>query len=304
MAQGSATSTRPVVVIVAIAAGGPNDAEARLYLPKISELTGQPFIVDFKPGAGTSIGTAYVAKSAPDGHTLLVGTGTFTSMPALYKDLPFDTIKDFAPISLMSRRPTVIVVGASFPARNFAEYLAFARTNPGKINFGTTGSGGTSHLVGAWMHSVTNTQVTFIPYKGTGPMLLEMVAGRVDVTPAVIPAVVTLLKSGKLRAIAVTGDRRSKLLPEIPTVAEQGVPGFNFTNWLGFLAPVATPTPILNRLSEGFMKVARSPEIAAKIEADGGEVVGSTPAELQKVILTETAQWKKVVQDTGIKVDE
>lgn len=302
--KADAYPSKPFVFVVPVAVGGPNDLEARLYAAKMSGLTGQQFIVDNKPGAGTRIGTAYVAKAKPDGYTLLVVTGNFTTIPALHKDLPFDTIRDFAPVSLMSKRPLVLFSYPSFPAKTFGEYIAYAKANPGKINFGTTGVGGISHLLGSWMHSATNTKVTFIPYKGTGPMLPDLFAGRVDVHVTILPYTLPLIKSGKVRPLAITDDKRSKLLPDLPTVAEQGIPGYNYASWHGYAAPGATPAATVTKLSEGFARVAKAPDVAGPSEAEGHVMVGSTAAQFRQLIVTETDRWRKVVQDAGIRLEE
>ena len=305
-AQGAADNypNKPVTVVAAIAAGGPIDLEARPYLAKISAMMGQSFVFDFRPGAAGTIGAGYVAKARPDGYTLLVISAGFTVFPAFYKDLPFDVVRDFAHVSLMSERTSVLQVPVSFPAKTFPEYIAYARANPGKINYGTTGVGSITHLAGAWMHGATNTKVTFIPYKGTGPLLQELMAARVDVASGTLVSALPLMKTGKVRPIAILNDKRSTLLPGVPTVAEQGVPGYNYSNWLGFVAPGGTPVAIVNKLSEGFARVARMPEIVSALEAEGSIAVGSTPAQFRQLIVTETARWQKVVQETGIKLEE
>lgn len=299
----SAYPTKPVVVVAGIAAGGPIDREARLYTAKIATYLGQQFILDFKPGGAGTIGAGHVAKAKPDGYTLLVVSAGFTVFPAFYKNLPFDIITDFAPISVMSERTSVLQVHPAFLAKTFAEYVAYAKAHPGKVNYGTTGAGGIAHLAGAWLHSATNTSVTFVPYKGTGILLLELVAGRIDVASGTLISALPLIKAGKTRALAILNDQRSKLLPDVPTVAEQGVPGYNYSNWIGFLAPSATPPAIISKLREAFVKVAHAPDIAAQLEAAGSIPVGSTPAEFRQLIISETARWQKVVKETGTKLE-
>lgn len=296
--------SKPVVIIVSQAAGGPNDVEARLYATHMSEIIGQKFLVDHKPGAGTLLGTTFVAKARPDGYTLLAVTAGFTIFPALYKDLSFDVIKDFAPILLMSKKAQVIAVRPSFPANNFDEYIAYAKDNPGKINFGHTGAGGAAHLIGAWAHSATKTKVTFIAYKGTPPIVLDMLAGRTDATAMLLFVAMPQVRSGKLRVLAITDDKRSRLLPDVPTVAERGVPGYNFVTWMGFSAPAGTPPAAVSKLGAGFIKVAKLPEVIAALEADGSEVVGSGPAQFGQLIANEVDRWRKVVQEAGIKLEE
>jgi len=309
---GNATAQNPAdsypsksaTIIVSQAAGGPNDVEARLYAAKLSEILGQKFVVDYKPGAGTLLGTSYVAKAQPDGYTLLAVTAGFTIFPSAYKDLPFDVNKAFAPIALMSKKALVILVRPSFPARTFEEYIAYARANPGKVNYGTSGAGGGAHLIGAWAHSATNTRVTFVPYKGTPAIVLDMMADRMDLTAALVFVAMPLIKSGKLRALAITDDKRAKLLPDVPTIAEQGVPGYNYTTWMGFSAPAGTPVAIVNKLNAAFVRTAKMPDIISALEADGSEVVGSTPLQFSQLIANEVDRWRKVVRDAGIKFEE
>lgn len=298
----SAFPVRPVTIVVPYAAGGIAGNETLVYTGKMSALTGQQFLIDYKAGATGTIGTAYVAKARPDGYTLLVVTGGFTIFPAFYKDLPFDTVKDFAPVSWLSQRTSVLLVNASFPAKNFAEYIAQVRANPGKLNFGTAGAGGVNHLAGAWIDSATNTKVTYVHFKGTP--LTEVAAGRIDVVGTGLLSAMPLIRAGKVRAVALMGDERSSLLPGLGTIAEQGIPGYNFISWLGIVAPGATPPAIVNKLSEGFAKVARLPEVANTMEAEGGKSIGSTPAQLRQLIVTEIDRWKKVAQDSGIKLEE
>ena len=299
----SAYPSRPVTIVSPFAAGGPSDKEVRLETDKMQELLRQPFLVDFRAGAGGTIAASYVAKARPDGYTLLLNLSSFTTTPALFKDLPFDIAKDFAPVSVVSEKPTALVVGASFPAKNIVEYLAYAKANPGKLNYATTGPGSNQHLVGAWLHSFTNTSVTFVHYKGSAPLGLDLAAGRVDVSSTTLLAILPQVKSGKLRALAVTDRSRSKLLPDVPTMMEQGV-NLVYANWTGVLAPGATPVAIVNKLSDAFAKIVRTPDVIAKLEAAGNVPVGNAPAQFKQLIATETVTWQKVVREAGIKMEE
>lgn len=303
-AQGSAAGfpSRPVVIISGFAPGGSVDIESRLYAPVMSKIMGQSFVIDFRPGAGTTIGIGYVVKASPDGYTLLGHTTALTVVPAFYKDLPFNVVKDLAPVSQMANRTSVLMASTIFPPRTFTEYIAYAKANPGKVNYGTAGNGEISHLAGAWLHSLTNTTVTFIPFKGTGPALQELMAGRVDISSGIIGTALPLLQSGKVRILAVLGRQRVKQYPDIPTVAEMGVSEYNYGAWMGFLAPAATPPAIIDKLSEGFAKVVRTPEIAAELERQGASPVGGTPAQFRQLITTEVARWQKVVDESGIKL--
>ena len=304
MAQNSADNfpSKPVTIVLAVASGGPTDVEARLYQKKMTELMGQPFLLDYKVGAGGTIGTAYVARAPADGHTLVVIAGNFTVMPAVYKNLPFDTLKDFAPVSLMSEKPQTLIVSLSFPARTFPEYIAYAKANPGKINLGMTGQGGVNHLMDVWLHSLTNTQVTYVAYKGEGPLLPDMLSGRLDAAAISMGTAFRLAKAGKVRALGTSVAVRSRVWPELPSIAEQGVPQFNYTSWVGIGAPGGTPLAIVNKLSENFAKTARAPEVAGVLEPEGWVMVGSTPVQFRQMIVTETERWKKLVQDNGITV--
>jgi tripartite-type tricarboxylate transporter receptor subunit TctC len=246
----------------------------------------------------------YVARAVPDGHTILITNASFTVFPALYRDLPFDTLKDFTPVSQMSIKTNVIAVRASFPAKNFAEYVAYARANPGKVNFAMLGSGSTTHMVVAWLSSVTNTKVTLVPYKGGGPAMLDVVAGRVDAyTPALI-AGMPYIKSGKVRPIGVLTGTRSKLLPDLPTIAEQGAPGLEWLNWTGFLVPRAVPAATVARLNDIFDKVAHAPDVVALADTQGNVMVGGPSEPFAKLIATETVRWRKLAQDNNIQPEE
>lgn len=303
-AQATSYPAKPVSMVIPLAPGGPVDTEMQIYLPKLREQFGQTFIVDFRVGAAGTIAAAYVAKATPDGYTLLVANSAFTIFPAVYKDLAFDFIRDFAPVTLMSKRPLLLMVPVSFPAKTYAEYIAYARANPGKINFGTTGAGTGTHLSGTWLHHATNTSATFIHYKGTGAVLPDLIAGRLDATGVALPPAMPLMKSGKLRALAMMSDRRSPFLPDLQTIEELGIPGYDYSSYTGFLAPVATPGPIVNRLNEGFIKVVKLPEVTARLEADGNVVIGNTPAQFRQMLVTETNHWRKLVQDVGIKLEQ
>lgn len=302
-AQSDTYPSKPVTVVVAQTAGGPNDKEARLYLNKMQASLGQPFVLDFKPGAAGMVGTSYVARSVPDGYTILQTAGAFTIIPSLSAQSSYDPVRDFAPISLMSKKPAVLMVNISFPANSFREYIDYARTNPGKLNVGTAGQGSTAHLVSAWMHSATNTSVTFVPYKGVAPILPDLFTGRVHATVVTTLVANPLLKSGKVKVLAITDEKRSSLMPAVPTVAEQGIPGFNYTNWLGFMAPAATPGAIVAKLSSEFGRIAKAPDIIAAQQAVGVVMVGSTPMQFRQLLTTESAHWKKLVKETGIKKD-
>ncbi len=293
--------SRPVTMVVPYAPGGFAGIETQVYAAKAGTLTGQQFLVDYKAGATGAIGAAYVAKTKPDGYTMLVVTGGFTIFPAFKNDLPFDIIKDFAPVSWISSRTSVLLASNTLPVKNFGEYIAYLKANPGKVNFGTAGSGGINHLSGAWIDSATKTKVTYVHFKGTP--VTEVVAGRIDVVPAGLVASLAFIKAGKARALAVMGTERSPQLPDVPTIAEF-IPGYDVNSWLGFIVPGATPPALVNRLSETFAQVAKSPDIIAQLDKEGIKPIGSTPAQLRQLMVTEVERWKKVVTDGNIRLEE
>ena len=303
LAQAPNYPAKQVTIVVPLAPGGPVEFEMRLYMPKMQELLGQPFVTEFKLGAAGTIAGAYVAKAAPDGHTLPAVNNAFATFPGLYRNLPFDVVKDFAPVTLMTKRPVVMMTGPAFPPRNFSDYLAYAKANPGKINWGTTGAGAGGHLSGSWLHGATQTLVTFIHYKGTGDALPDLMSGRLDVTGVGLGQALPYIKSGKLRPIVMLADKRSPLLPDLQTVAEAAIPGYDYGSYTGFFAPAATPAAIVNKLNENFVKVLKMADIKSRLEADGNELIGNTPAQFRQMIVRETAAWSKVVQEAGIKLE-
>ena len=297
--------SKSIVLIVPFAAGGPVELETRLYTQRLAANLGQQVLIDFKPGGGSMLGIAYVAKSRPDGYTLVAASTGLTVIPAFRKtDMPYDTMKDLTPISLMSKQSSILLVHPSFPARTLGDYVAYARANPGRINYGTGGAGAISHLAGAWLHSLSNTQVTYIHHKSTGPMLLELQTGRIMAGSGLMVATLPMVKAGKLRALAALGGQRSPQMPDLPTVAEQGFAPYDYTGWIGFLGAGGTPPSIANRLSEAFNKAVHSPEIVAELAKQGSEPVGSTPAQFAQLITTELARWQKVVDEAGLKLEE
>lgn len=304
--QGAAGNfpSRAVTLISPTAAGGPIDTETRLYAKKMTEYLGQPFILDYKVGGGITIGTSHVAKSAPDGYTLLVTNASFTLVTALYKDLPFDPIRDFAPVSMMSQRVTVLTTYPSFAAKHFSDYIAMVKARPGAINFGTTGPGTATHMAGAWMNTATGTHVTFVHYKGVAQVILDLIAQRIEAAPVSLVIALPQIRAGKLRPLAIMNNQRSNLLPGVMTIAEQGIPDYNYVNWMGFFAPGATPATVVSKLSENFARAAKSPEVVAASDAEGNIQVGSTAAQFRQVIIEESARWKKLVADVGIKLEQ
>ena len=307
-AQGSAGTfpNKPLTIVLPFTTGASADIETRLYAPRLTESLGQPIIVDYKPGAGSSIGTIHVARSAPDGYTILYVSPGFSVYPAFFPadKLPYDPVKEFAPLSLINKRSAMLLVHPSLGVKTFPEYLAYAKASPEKINFGTSGGGGIFHIVGAWLHSLTNTKATFIHYKGAGPMYIDFLAGRVTAGPGLPFVVAPYVKAGKLLPIANMAAARSKFVPDLGTIAEYGVSGFDYFSWSGYLAPARTPEAIVHRWSAAFAFVAKAPEVVKKMESDSAEMVGSPPDYFRQVIANESARWRKVVQENGIKLEE
>lgn len=295
---------KPVTILIPNAAGASMDVFARMYAEKLGAAFGQPFVLDFKPGASGTIASAYVAKAPADGHLLLITTPSFTIVPLQYKDLPFDTSKSFAPVSLMTKAPYVMVVNADFPARTLKEYLAYARDNPGAINIATTGSGAFNHLAAEWIHSATNTQASFIHYKGGTAYVPDLISGRVNSVIASFGFMRTLLQGGKVRPIAVTSVNRNPAMPDVPSVAEQAVPGYDAVNWMGLVTTAGTPAQVVNRLSAEIAKMLKLPDVVAALQKDGTDAVGTTPEQFRALINEELVRWRNLVQSRNIKMAE
>lgn len=302
-AQGApAWPAKTVTIMVGVTPGAATDIEARLYAQRLTENIGRTVIVDYKPGAGSTIATHYVVKSAPDGHTIIVLAPTFTFSNLSYPNLPYDPLKDIAPISLLSQRPSIVIVHPSLPVRSIAEYIAYAKAHPGKINVGTAGAGSFAELGWQWFNAITGIKVTIINYKGGAPASAALMSGEVQIAFSGISQITPFIKSGKVRLIGVTTAERSKSIPDVPTMAEQGAPGFAYEQWIGVGVAAATPQGLIHRLNSEFVRAAKSPDILAKLEDDGTLIVASTPEAFRQRIATEAARWRKVAQDTGAKL--
>jgi tripartite-type tricarboxylate transporter receptor subunit TctC len=293
---------KPVTIVLPLQPGAATDIETRLYATRMSENIGRPVVVDYRPGAGSTIGTHYVVKSAPDGHNIIVLTPTFTFSNLSYPNLPYDPLKDIAPVALMSKRPSIVIVHPSLPVRSIAEYIAFAKARPGKINVGTSGAGSFAELGWQWFNAITGLQVTIINYKGGAPASSALMSGEVQIAFSGISQMMPFIKSGKVRLIGITTAERSKVIPDVPTMAEQGAPGFAYEQWIGMGVASQTPPALINRLNSEFARAAKSPDILTKLEDDGTIIIASTPEVLRQRILTEAARWKKLAQDTGAKL--
>ena len=296
--------TKPIKFIVPAAAGGPTDLTARLIAQEMAKTLGQPVVVEPKPGAGGNVGADFVAKSAPDGYTILMATiGTHAINQTLYKSLPFDPIKDFAPVSQVVQYPLIFVVNPSVPANNVQEFITYARANPGKLNRASGGSGTSMHLSGELFRSMTNLDLPHIPYKGSAPALNDLVGGQVQLMFDSMMTALPLVKGGKLRALGVTGEKRSPVVPDLPTIAEQGVTGYSAVGWIGVVAPAKTPVEIVRRLSGAVAAAVKNPAVSERLAAQAAEPVGSTPEEFAAFIKSETAKWEKAVKASGARAD-
>ena len=305
IAQGAADTypAKPVRVIVGLAPGGGTDIQARLFAQKLTESFNRPFVVENRPGAGGTLAYAQVAKSPPDGHTLLGVTSGYTITPTVYAKLPYDPIKDFAPISLVSQAPFLLVAHPSLPVKSVKDLLALARAKPGELDCASAGRGSSTHMAFELFKTLSGVTITHIPYKGTGPALVDAMAGQVHLLFGNVLSTLSHVKTGRLRALAVTTAKRSAVLPDLPTITESGVPGYDNSTWHGWLAPAGTPPAILNRLNAELVKSARAPDVVARLAPDGGEAVGSTPEEFAQHIVTEIARWRKVVREAGVRVE-
>jgi len=295
--------SRPVRLIVGFAPGGGVDINARLLAPKLSEYLGQQVVVENVPGAGTNIANERVARAAPDGYTLLINTAAVAINMSLYRNLPFDTLRDFAPVSVFSQSPNVLVVNAKLPAQNVKELVAMARSSPGKLNYSSAGVGTTQHLAAELFKLRTGTFIVHIPYKGTAPSMTALIAGEVDLSFANIPSIQGHLKSGRLRALAATAARRDPQLPEVPTMKEAGVEGVEVVVWYGVLAPAGTPRDIVQERAEGIQRATRDADVRKRMLEQGAEPVGSTPEEFTKLLREEVARWAEVVKISGARAD-
>ncbi len=296
--------SKPVKIVLGFPPGGATDTLSRDFAAKLSEELGQQVIIDNRPGAGGTIGADLVAKAAPDGYTLTIGTTSNHAIAvALYKKLPYDPIKDFAPITVLAVSQNVVVVNPSIPANNIKELVAYAKANPDRMNFGSSGNGTISHLTGEMFNALNGTHITHIPYKGSAFVFPDLLSGQISMMYDSMISIGGLIKSGKVRALAVTGATRSKLMPDLPTVAESGYPGFESTNFFGLFAPVGTPKEIIARLHAASVKVLSSPELQARFAIQGAEVVANKPEETLAMLKGDIAKWAEVARKSGAKID-
>ena len=293
--------TKAVRLVVPFLAGGSTDIVGRTVAQKLSEMWGQQAFVDNRPGGGTTIGTEMVAKAAPDGYTLLVTPAPFTINPSLLTKLPYDALTDFAPITLINTTPLVMVVNPGVPAKNVKELIALAKAKPGKLNFGSSGTGGSNHLAGELFDAMAGVKMVHIPYKGNAGALTDIVGGHLDVVYNGITSAVALIRGNKLRALAVTSLQRSAALPDVPTLDESGLKGFEAVAWNGLTAPAKTPREIIMKINADVIKIVNSPELKERLKADGSDPVGNSPEQYAAFLRNEIAKWAKVIKFANVK---
>ena len=304
LAQAQAWPSKPIRLVVPFAPGGTSSIVARAVATEMEKGLGQSIVIDNKPGGGGNVAMQEVARADADGYTLIIGhIGTLAVNPFMFERLPFDTNRDFAPVSLLAKVPNIFVVHADVPAKDLRELVALAKKQPGKLYYGSAGNGSAGHLAMEYLKLVAGIDVVHVPYKGTGPNLIDLVAGRTQISSAGTPPLLPHVKSGKLRVVAVGSTQRLSILPEAATVAEQGYPGFETTQWYGLNAPAKTPAAIIQRLAEEAAKAAKHPSVAERFAADSAEAVGSTPQEYAEFIAREQVRWGDVVRKAGVTVN-
>src|SRR5436190_18369886 len=301
-AQAQNYPTRPITLVIPFAPGGSTTIVGRGVAEKMGELLGEKIIVDNRPGAGGTVGTRAVAKSEPDGYTLVLGyTGTLAIGPSLYKNVGYDPRKDFAPIGMIGNAPNSLLVNPSFPAKTVAELITYAKANPGKVNFGSAGAGTASHITGEYFARSAGITLVHIPYKGTGPALTDLLGGHIPMAFAPIPASHANVSAGTLRALAVTSTTRSGLLPDVPTMAEAGLPGFDASLYYGLVAPAGTPRPIIDRLNKELRDALASDEVKRQLGNDGTDITPGTPEDYSDFIDKDEKKWAQLVKTSGVE---
>ncbi|MDQ2780366.1 MAG: tripartite tricarboxylate transporter substrate binding protein [Pseudomonadota bacterium] len=294
---------KTVRLIVPFPAGGTTDVLARALADKLTQSLGQTVIVESKPGAGATLGADYVAKAKPDGYTLLVGAVHHTIASSVYKRLPYDFQKDLTPITTIALVPNVLVVNATTPVKNVAELVAMLKAKPGQYNYGSNGNGTAQHLIGTQFQIVTGTEMTHIPYKGSGPLTADLLGGQVTMSFDTVTPVLPHIRSGKLRALAVTTAKRSSALPDVPTLEEAGLKGFDIGTWFGVLAPAATPKDIVAKLNAEMVKIIQSPDFKQRMEAIGAEPIGDSSAQMAARIKSETDKFATLVKEAKVVIE-
>ena len=294
---------KPVRVIVPFAPGGGTDVTSRAVSQKLTERLGATFVVDNRAGANGIIGVETAAKAAPDGYTLVAISNSHTVNVSIYKKVPYDLVRDLAPIVEFTTQPFSLVINPSLPPKSIKELIAYARANPGKLNYGSSGTGGISHLSGAMFGSIAGVEINHVPYKGGTPAMIDVISGQIHMLFSTLLQANPHIKSGKLRVLAVTTPKRNSLAPELPTMQEAGVPGYDVSQWFGLTAPAKTPKPIVTRLNAEIVKILHEPDMKARIAADGADPVGGTPEEFGAHIKRDIAKWAKVVKQIGLQAE-
>jgi len=294
---------KPLKLVVPFPPGGPTDIVGRLVAQKLAEGIGQPVVVENRPGAGGTVGSTAVARAPADGYTLLYGSTTLAIAPSLYRDLAYDPRTAFAPISLVSRGPIIAAVNAQLPAKTLKDFIALAKSSPGRINYGSAGSGTPPHLAAELFKTVAGVDLVHVPYKGGGPAVSDLAGGQVQVIFEGLPTLLPHIKSGKVRALAITGAKRDPALPEVPTFAEAGLPGYDANFWNGLVAPAGTPAEVIARLNSVLVQALATPEVHAALVRLGLEAAGTTPQQFGDFIAAEIDKWARVVKASGAKID-
>ena len=303
-AMAQAYPSKPVTIVVPFAAGGTTDILARIIGQALTAELGQSVVVDNRAGAGGNIGGQAAAKAAPDGHTLFMGTvGTHAINASLYKKMPFDPVKDFAPLTRVANVPNLLVANPAQPYKSVKDLIAYAKANPGKVNFGSSGNGSSIHLSGELFKSLAKVDMQHVPYKGSAPAVTDLLGNQIGIMFDNMPSAIQHVRSGKLVPIAVTTAKRSPELPNVPTIAEAGVPGYEATSWFGMFAPAGTPAPVLAKLNAAIVKVLAQPDVKKKINEQGAEVYSETPEQFAAFIQAESVKWGKVVKESGASLD-
>jgi len=302
-AKAQAWPTKPIKFIVPFPPGGGTDVIARIMQEPLSKALGQQIIIDYRAGAGGSVGADIASKSPADGYNVLFTISSHTILPGIFPKLPYDTEKDFLPVSLVASFPHILVANVDFPAKNVKELVELAKAKPNTVAYASVGNGSTGHLVGAMMDSSAGISMVHIPYRGGGPAIIDVMAGQVPLLWVAIPAVANFVKNGKLRALAVSTVKRSPLLPDVPTMAELGFKDFEVDSWYAMFVPAKTPQPIIDILHKATVKALAEPAVKDRLIVQGAEAVGSTPAQLGAIVSSELVKWKKVTKDAGIKAD-
>lgn len=298
----AAFPSRPITLVVPFSPGGGNDILARAIAPRLGKLLGQTVIVDNRPGAGGNLGTDFVAKSAPDGHTLVIASSQIVMNPYLGMKVPFRVEKDFAPVGRIASVPIVLVAGTGQPFKTLPEFVQYAKSKPGTLSYSSPGNGTPQHLAGEVFAKLTKTELLHVPYRGTGPSIADLMGGQVQASFATFASAIQFVRTGKLRALGIAGAQRTALLPDLPTFGEAGIKGYDAALWYSLLAPARTPKPVVDKLNAALQAVLASPDVAASLAQQGFEPQPSSPAELQAYIHSEMARWERLVVDYQIKV--